>query len=189
MKLSSTIRKYWFIAPIALLIFLLARRSKKGGPVLSTTANQEPDQGSNPIPTGKQAVQRTYNFWRNSPYSQLAEVLTAQAMFETNRFKSTIYNRYANSYGMGVARKRKYTRAGVTEGRYDGNRQLSRYYDLEQGLKDMQYLLDWYDTPNRYFTPEEWARYMKQRSFYTADESKYARGLEATRNELGWYGI
>jgi len=113
---------------------------------------------------------------KNNDYSTLAPYVFAQWQFETANFTSSLFDRANNASGMRIAAQREQKRTGETNG-------YAEYANWQQCAED---LVLWFDArrfPQNCDSLKSYVAECKQRSYFTADESKYYNGCLRYFNE------
>jgi len=102
------------------------------------------------------------------------DIIVAQAKHETANFKSAVFRRNNNAFGMRPAYVRRKEQMGDTDS--DG---YANYSSIEQSVDD---LLLWFQyngitLKSIYYSPESYARVLKLHKYFEADLNEYSKGV------------
>jgi hypothetical protein len=116
-------------------------------------------------------------------YSKLSRFVYAQQRHETGDFKSPVFRRYKNPFGMKTAINREQLgRPGPLlpvdkEGKPQGSYQQYRSY--YQSVRDFKLWLEYNRFPEFVLTPFNYVRELKKRKYFEDTESNYLNGIKS----------
>jgi hypothetical protein len=116
-----------------------------------------------------------YLFFRLFGYSKKnSAFLVSQAKWETGNYKSSLFLRANNLFGMRPASKRKYSRKENITNNY------ADYYNIIQSAYDRYlYDKDFNFNKNSNITLYIWNENLKEQGYYTASKIEYLAGLSS----------
>lgn len=113
----------------------------------------------------------------------LAKLITAQATHETGNFKSNVFLKTNNAFGMKVPRVRKtifILQPSDIVRKSEGATAYAQYSDLKNSVFD---LINWLQYNKCDFSQikntSDYANFLKQKGFYGAEISEYLNGLNS----------
>jgi len=107
--------------------------------------------------------------------------IVAQSAHETGGWKSNLFKRQNNGFGMLHPRQRKTTSLGpgsVTQPQWEGGANYASYRNLSDSAKDLLLYFDarkinWNDIDNA----TEYSAWLKSKGYYGADQTQYTNAL------------
>jgi hypothetical protein len=107
--------------------------------------------------------------------------LTAQAMHETGIFDSSLYVDHNNAFGMMFP----HIRDNVAKAQTDEG--FASYVDIETSIKDMELYLQFVESPKNFETISDYAKFLKDKGYYTDSLKTYTNALTKHLNNLKRY--
>ncbi len=116
----------------------------------------------------------------NSGYPEsIARYLVAVSAFETGNWKSEVYKRNHNLFGMRMPEIRRTTAIGDVD--QDG---YANYASNADSAKDMVFYLRWFDYKYFYVDLYDFVRDMKVKGYFEADFNTYYLGVRTKYMEI-----
>lgn len=120
---------------------------------------------------------------QNGASPELAKLITAQAMHETNNFNSRVFRLNNNAFGYKAVKGAR-LQLGPGTGSPEGN-SYARYANLTDSARDV---MGWYKRRWNAFkdikTPEAFAEQLKAHGYFTDRTDNYLRGLRTWVNSF-----
>lgn len=152
------------LLPLLILLFLflnwITRRKGMAGAMETIKYNPNAQKPNSVI-----------NFFKNTEYSQLAPLLSAQAQHETGNFSSSAYISQNNMYGMKHAVIRD--QLGVNDGRT-----YRTYANPVQSMQDMLMYLRAVNFPTTVLSVQEYVQELKNRGYFGDSVANYYKNVD-----------
>lgn len=120
-----------------------------------------------------------------------AKIIVSQATHESGNFSSNVFKTDNNAFGLKMPSKRPRTyiaRASNIVMRAEGSTPYAHYSSLQQCITDLikgwhvYNKTDW----SKLQTPEQYAAYLKSKSYYGDSQENYTAALKRFFSKLGW---
>jgi len=144
------------------------------------------------MPTAKEYQQIIYNTAIKCGLNDLqAKIIAAQATHESGNFKSNVFKTDNNAFGMKMPTRRSkrfIARPSTIVMRSEGATPYAHYSSVENSIKDL--ILSWHAYNktdwNKIKTVEDYANYLKSKSYYGDSVANYLKNLLYYVSKLNW---
>lgn len=168
---------------ILLLIFNLLPLSKIDSqgvdPVVYETPSEYKYEWYHPITLEEDILHRLVSVGIDSTY---AKFIVCQAIFESGWFKNSLTVKHNNVFARHHGKLDQYSLGAG--GRAEGHSKFARYKSIPDAVLSQ---VDYFDRKGYSYnwkSIDQFAKELKQKGYYEASESHYARGLKTIYNKL-----
>ena len=126
--------------------------------------------------TYKSDDQRIYEAARAKGLNKfMSKLLVAQARHETGNFKSRLFRKHLNAFGM--MKRRSDTLAINSLGRAEGRKGYATYQNIDDSTGAVIQLLKERKCPMNFTSARQYAKWLKLKGYYSDKESNYSNAL------------
>lgn len=111
----------------------------------------------------------------------MGKLIVAQAMHETGNFKSKLFRKGNNAFGM-LKGKKDTLAIGIM--RAEKRNGYAKYTDVTNSTYAVLQLLERKGCNFKFKNPQEYAKWLKTKGYYTAPTSEYARAISRHYNKV-----
>jgi len=109
--------------------------------------------------------------------SVMRKLIIAQAKHESGNFKSKLFKKHNNLFGMMHPRVRPTLSKGSLA-RAEGRPGYASFETIENSVQDYILWMKFNSLPTTFKSPKEYAKTLKEKRYFTDDLSRYTKGLE-----------
>lgn len=114
-----------------------------------------------------------FNLIDQTKWKPIKKYIIAQSKVESANYTSDLFNRSNNAFGMKNAKSRDQLGFSVPGDQY------RNYSSLNESVEDFIYYLNYVKFPSMVYSPEEYARKLKDLGYYESNQVDYANALKS----------
>jgi len=145
---------------------------------------EDPEQDNEPIPeqdseSKTATISRMYKYLiENGVDRTTALVFIAQSMHETGNFKSDLFRKYNNGFGMKQPHKRETTSIGASPTGY------AMYDSVESSLADLALWLKEFNSPDQFSSVSQYVSFIKSKGYFEDTLTNYMGAVTKFFNSI-----